>query len=88
MNNVKYLITIWLKQFQLYLQSDTLTYYSKYTEKELLPVMRKMACLVQKAGAGKLTAIYTKYKSSKFMRISVIPELQSQVVQDLSEGKL
>ena len=57
--------------------SATLEHYSKYTESDLLPVMKKMVKLVQKANTGKLTAVHTKYKSSKFMRISVIPELKS-----------
>lgn len=65
---------------------DTLQFYSKYSEDHLLPIMKRMAVLVTKAGAGKLTAIYTKYKSSKFMKISVIPELKSQVIQELAKA--
>jgi len=66
--------------------SDTLAHYSKYPEKELNPVIKKMSCLVLKAGSGKLTAIRSKYASSKFMKISVIPELKSQTIQDLARG--
>lgn len=65
---------------------DTLQFYSKYSEDHLLPIMKRMAILITKAGAGKLTAIYTKYKSSKFMKISVIPELKSQVIQELAQA--
>lgn len=68
--------------------SNTLAHYSKYSEADLMPVMKKMAALLQKAGSGKLTAIHTKYKSSKFMRISTIPELKSAVLTELAEGHL
>lgn len=68
--------------------SDTLSFYSKYNEKELMLIMQKMAVLVQKSGTGKLTAIHTKYKSSKFMRISTIPELKCAAISELAEGNL
>jgi hypothetical protein len=63
---------------------DTLHFYSKYSEKELMPIIKKMAVLVTKSGSGKLVAIKTKYQSSKFMRISTVPELKSQVILDLA----
>lgn len=66
--------------------TDTLSYYSKYTEHELQPIMQRMAHLVTKAGTGKLTAIKTKYQSSKFMRIANLPELKSEVILDLAQS--
>lgn len=82
-------VVMWKKSeftnlFGFVFQSETLSFYSQYTESELLPVMKKMAILIQKSGAGKLTAIHTKFKSSKFMRISAIPELKSDTVSDLA----
>jgi cyclin B len=65
--------------------SDTLVHYSKYEESHLKDIMRHMAHLATRAGVGKLTAIKTKYQSSKFMRISTIPELRSQQIIDLAE---
>ena len=67
-------------------QNETLSHYSKYGENELLPVMKKMAVLVTRAGTGKLTAIKTKYASSKFMKISNIPELKSPLVEELARA--
>lgn len=64
--------------------SDTLMFYSNYSHQELKPILERMALLVTKAGSGKLNAIKTKYQSSKFMRISLIPELQSSVIKDLA----
>lgn len=64
--------------------SDTLTYYSKYSEEDLSPVVQKIAHLVTKAGTGKLTSIKTKYSSSKFAKISACPELNSDVVKSLA----
>jgi len=66
--------------------SDTLSHYSKYPESELTPIMKRMAVLIQKADSGKLTAIHTKYSSSKFMRTSRMPELQDQVIADLASS--
>ena len=67
-----------------FFQDETLQFYSKYSEEQLLPIMRKMAYLVAKAGSGKLTAIHLKYQSSKFMRISVAPELKCQTIVDMA----
>ena len=67
-------------------QNETLSHYSKYGENELLPVMKKMAVLVTRAGTGKLTAIKTKYASSKFMKISNVPELKSPMVEELARS--
>jgi len=66
--------------------SDTLSHYSAYTESDLQPVIKRLAILVTKAGTGKLKAIYDKYKSSKFMRISTLPELQTSVITDLASS--
>jgi hypothetical protein len=64
--------------------TDTLHHYSKYSEQDLLPIMQRICLLITKAGTGKLTAIKTKYASSKFMRIANIPELKCQIVQDFA----
>ena len=69
----------------LCLQDDTMHFYSRYSESELEPIMQRMALLVVKASQGKLTAIYTKYKSSKFMKISLLPELQQQTILDYAK---
>ena len=51
-----------------------------------MPLIQKMALLATKAGTGKLTAIKTKYQSSKFMRIANLPELKCQLMVDLAEA--
>lgn len=63
---------------------DKLEHYSQYSEKSLLPVVQRLAFNITKASGGKLSAIYTKYASSKFVRTSHLPELKSQVVLDLA----
>lgn len=68
--------------------NDTLAHYSSYQEKDLVHTMQKLACLVIKAENSKLTAVRTKYSSSKFMKISTIPELKSQHVKDLAAAAL
>lgn len=64
---------------------DTLTHYSKYSEKELKPIMQKMAHLIVKSDTSKLTAVKSKYQSSKFMKISTIPQLKGRLVKELAE---
>ncbi|XP_066491172.1 G2/mitotic-specific cyclin-B2 [Tiliqua scincoides] len=52
-----------------------LSYYTGYEEENLTPVMQHMA---------KNVAIKFKYSSSKFMRISTIPELNCTYIKDLA----
>lgn len=63
---------------------ETLEFYSKYREEDLMSIMHKMAYLLAKAGTGKLTAIFLKYQSSKLMRISVAKELRCQTIIDMA----
>ncbi|KAK7085366.1 G2/mitotic-specific cyclin-B2, partial [Halocaridina rubra] len=65
--------------------SDTLVYYSTYTEKELIPVMAQMASIVVKSTSAKQQAVRQKYRRSKFMKISKIPQLKSKVILSLAE---
>nr|ACI46952.1 cyclin B [Penaeus vannamei] len=65
--------------------SDTLTYYSRYTEEQLLPVMCKMASVVVKSSSAKQQAVRQKYKASKLMKISEIPQLKSKLINTLAE---
>ncbi|XP_033750893.1 G2/mitotic-specific cyclin-B-like [Pecten maximus] len=64
--------------------TDTLSHYSSYSEKTLMPMVHKLSTLVIKAEKSKLTAVRTKYASSKFNKISTISELQSQTLIDLA----
>ncbi|KAL5005039.1 hypothetical protein ScPMuIL_018495 [Solemya velum] len=66
--------------------TDTLTHYSSYEEKDVVLTMQKLSSLVIKAETSKLTAVRAKYSSSKFMKISTIPELKSQLLKDIANG--
>ncbi|KAG7159240.1 G2/mitotic-specific cyclin-B-like 2 [Homarus americanus] len=59
--------------------NETLVYYSCYTEQELMPVVCKIAALVIKS------SVRQKYKASKHMKISDIPQLKSRIVTKLAE---
>ncbi|XP_013773123.1 G2/mitotic-specific cyclin-B-like [Limulus polyphemus] len=65
--------------------TSTLVYYSFYEEAQLLPVMKQFCVLIQKSEKAKLQAVRMKYASSKFMKISMIPELKLQHVEELSK---
>lgn len=64
--------------------TDTLEHYSSYSEEDLSPLMKKLCSLVIKAETYKLTAVRTKYASSKFMKISSCSELKGQLVKELA----
>lgn len=64
--------------------TETLNHYSSYSEKDLFQTMQKLASLVIKAENSKLTAVRTKYSSSKFMKISTIAALKSPVIKELA----
>lgn len=65
--------------------TNTLHYYSTYSEAKLLPIVRKMCKLLAKAHGSKLQAVKSKYASSKFMKISVVPQLKSTWITELSQ---
>ncbi|XP_076373646.1 G2/mitotic-specific cyclin-B-like isoform X2 [Tachypleus tridentatus] len=65
--------------------TNTLVYYSFYEEAQLLPVMKQFCILILKSEKAKLQAVRMKYASSKFMKISMIPELKSQYIVELSK---
>jgi len=54
---------------------ETMTYYSKYSENDLKPIMRKISKLIVRADHDKQQAVRTKYASSRYMKISCLPEL-------------
>ncbi|XP_074862896.1 G2/mitotic-specific cyclin-B2 [Carettochelys insculpta] len=63
-------------------------YYTGYTEDSLMLIMQHMAKNVVKVNDNltKYTAIRNKYASSKLMRISTIPQLNSKMIRDLASS--
>ncbi|GAB5572417.1 G2/mitotic-specific cyclin-B2 isoform X3 [Prionailurus iriomotensis] len=61
-------------------------YYTGYTENEVLEVMQHMAKNVVKVNENltKFIAIKNKYASSKLLKISTIPQLNSKAIQELA----
>ncbi|KAG8436957.1 hypothetical protein GDO86_007874 [Hymenochirus boettgeri] len=66
--------------------TPTLQHFMAYSEDALLPVMQHMAKNVIKVNKGltKHLTVKNKYASSKQMKISMIPQLRSEVVVDLA----
>ncbi|XP_044837168.1 G2/mitotic-specific cyclin-B2 isoform X1 [Mauremys mutica] len=65
-------------------------YYTGYAEDNLMLIMQHMAKNVVRVNENltKYTAIKNKYASSKLMRISTIPQLNSKTVKDLASSLL
>nr|KAF6499360.1 cyclin B2 [Molossus molossus] len=61
-------------------------YYTGYTEDEVLEVMQHMAKNVVKVNENltKFIAIKNKYASSKLLKISTIPQLNSKAIKELA----
>jgi len=66
--------------------SQTLAHYSNYSESEITPIMGKIAAIIQKSSTSKLQAVRGKYKTSKHMKISLIPELEGELITQLAEA--
>lgn len=68
----------------------TLEFYSTYKLVDLLPGMQKLAKLTLKSldADYKYRAATNKYGASKFMRISLIPELSNQFMREFANGNL
>lgn len=66
--------------------NDTLTYYSTYKYEGLIAGMKKISKLVIKSMEPdyKYKAVINKYGSSKFLRISLLPELQGDLIKELA----
>jgi len=64
--------------------NETLCFYSSYAVEDLIPLAKKIAQLVVKAETHKLVAVRTKYSSSKFMKIALIPELKNNALKELA----
>uniref|UniRef100_A0A674KGD2 Cyclin B2 n=1 Tax=Terrapene triunguis TaxID=2587831 RepID=A0A674KGD2_9SAUR len=65
-------------------------YYTGYAEDNLMLIVQHMAKNVVRVNENltKYTAIRNKYASSKLMRISTIPQLNSKTVKDLASSLL
>ncbi|KAM4707164.1 G2/mitotic-specific cyclin-B1-like [Discoglossus pictus] len=68
--------------------NPTLQHYIGYTESSLVPVMNHIAknvVLVNK-GLSKFMTVRSKYASSKQMRISCLPQLNSELLEGLAKA--
>lgn len=68
--------------------TKTLEHYTHYTVEQLTPVVQRLAKLVKGASTMKVQAVYSKYQSSKFEKISAQPELHGSSLDALAEGQL
>jgi len=65
--------------------SHNLSFYCGYAMEQLLPLVKKIATnLVKSAKSSKLQSVRTKYKSSKFMKVSLLPQLEGKAIRDLA----
>lgn len=60
---------------------EKMAYYSRYNAEELAPIVEKLATLIMGSETSKYQAVRNKFASSKFMKISTIPELKASTVK-------
>ncbi len=83
-----------------HLWTRTLEHYTSYTLTEILPVVSSVAAAVSKAtnllesteastagtSAGKiLDSVAKKYKGKKYMKVALIPELRTNLVDEMAQ---
>ncbi|XP_070758811.1 G2/mitotic-specific cyclin-B2-like [Enoplosus armatus] len=70
--------------------SPTQEHYSTYDEAHLKPIMQHIAKNVVTVNGGKtkFQAVKNKYSSSKLMKISLIPQLQSTIIKNMAAALL
>ncbi|KAM7424701.1 hypothetical protein PAMA_000859 [Pampus argenteus] len=70
--------------------SPTQQHYSTYEEAHLKPIMQHIAKNVEilNTGKTKFQAVKNKYSSSKLLKISLIPQLQSAIIKNMAAALL
>ncbi|GFT55981.1 hypothetical protein NPIL_636481 [Nephila pilipes] len=66
--------------------SETLTFYSGYSEEKILPIVKKLCKIVKESETTKLQAIRVKYSSSKLFKVSTLPQLKSPLITELANS--
>ncbi|GFS28642.1 hypothetical protein TNIN_41661 [Trichonephila inaurata madagascariensis] len=66
--------------------SETLTFYSGYSEDRILPVVKKLCKIVRDSETIKLQAIRVKYSSSKLFKVSTLPQLKSSLITEFANS--
>eukprot|EP00088_Acartia_fossae_P021780 TRINITY_DN2311_c0_g1_i1.p1 TRINITY_DN2311_c0_g1~~TRINITY_DN2311_c0_g1_i1.p1 ORF type:complete len:364 (-),score=66.05 TRINITY_DN2311_c0_g1_i1:175-1266(-) len=65
----------------------TLQYYSQLSRDQLLPLVHKMAAVLQAAPKSRLKAVFNKYSSKTKLRVSLLPELKGDRIKSLTKTK-
>ena len=69
------------------LWNATLEFYSRYSADALRPIARKIAAVAMRAPTAKLKAVYTKYITSKFQKISLRSELYGAKMESIVKSR-
>uniref|UniRef100_A0A1B0CB32 Uncharacterized protein n=2 Tax=Lutzomyia longipalpis TaxID=7200 RepID=A0A1B0CB32_LUTLO len=63
--------------------TNTLEYYTNYTEGEVLKVAKDVALLVIEAPDSRYKAVFSKYKHKKLGEISILPEMSQGIIKTI-----
>ncbi|XP_049789337.1 G2/mitotic-specific cyclin-B1-like isoform X5 [Schistocerca nitens] len=68
-------LALWLRRKNEHVWSETLIYYSQYKLKDIAYISKKIAFAVISIESSKYQALYEKYSSSMFLKVSSLPEV-------------
>lgn len=66
--------------------TNTLAHYSTYSKDDVLPAVRDIAVVISNAETSKYQAVRKKYVQSKYMEVSVRPELKSPTLLTIAQA--
>lgn len=64
-----------------------MVHYTSYTLDEVSAAAQKLAVAIEKAATSKFEAVKKKYASSKMMKVSIRPELDSETMKLIAQGQ-
>ena len=65
--------------------SDKLSHYSGYEEAEVASIGQRIAHLVVNLPSSKTNYVYTKYQSSKYLKIAATSVVHGQMIKDIAK---
>lgn len=65
------------------LWNDTLKYYSTYSVKELMPIVKRLAVIIASAKEVKLKSVFTKYSHAAYKFIATLPEMSGTKMYEI-----
>ncbi|XP_053610622.1 G2/mitotic-specific cyclin-B [Plodia interpunctella] len=67
--------------------TSTVSYYSGYTLEHIFPIIRKLAKIVINVETSKYKAVYNKYLDATLAKVSSLPQLKGEAINELAKSQ-